>query len=288
MTTVSTWFKRHPAAAFFALTFAISWGGILLLVAPSGIPGTTTQIDNLFSSALLMLLVGPAIAGLLLTGLLDGRAGWHWLRARLFAWRVGVRWYAIALLVTPLLVLATLFLLSLTSSVYLPALFSTGDVVSLLLTGVAIGLMGGFIEELGWTGFAVPRLRRRFGILTTGLIVGVLWGVWHFLVTYWASGDVVGRLSLPDLIPPIVFYVAVLPVYRVLMVWVFDCSGSILIAMLMHATLTSSTLFILQPAATGTALSVYYLVLAGLLWIIAAAARGWRVVNTAETAPGLS
>jgi membrane protease YdiL (CAAX protease family) len=258
------------------------------LVAPSGIPGTTAQIDKLFSSALLMLLVGPAIAGLLLTGLLDGRAGWRSLRASLFAWRVGVRWYAIALLATPLLVLATLFLLSLTSSVYLPALFSTGDVVSLLLTGVAIGLMGGFIEELGWTGFAVPRLRRRFGILTTGLIVGVLWGVWHFLVTYWASGDVAGRLSLPDLIPPIVFYVAVLPVYRVLMVWVYDCSGSILIAMLMHASLTASTLFILQPAATGMALTIYYLVLAGFLWIVAVAVRSWRAAEPVETAPGLS
>ena len=47
---------------------------------------------------------------------------------------------------------------------------------------------GMLFEELGWTGFATPTLRRRNRVLATGLIVGVLWGAWHFLVTLWGSG----------------------------------------------------------------------------------------------------
>ena len=69
----------------------------------------------------------------------------------------------------------------------LPGIFTSTDKASFLLFGIAVGLGAGFFEELGWTGFAVPRLRRRYGVLTTGLIVGVLWGAWHFLVVVWVS-----------------------------------------------------------------------------------------------------
>jgi len=140
--------------------------------------------------------------------------------------------------------------------------------------------MGGFLEELGWTGFAVPGLRLRYGVLTTGLIVGFLWGAWHFLVTFWASGDSSGALSLPLFLPPLVFYVAVLPVFRVLMVWVYDHTDSLLIAMLMHASLTGSTLFVLKPQATNVALMIYYLVLAAVLWFfvaVVAVAKGGKL-----------
>ncbi len=48
------------------------------------------------------------------------------------------------------------------------------------MAGIAVGLVVPFFEELGWTGFAIPELGKRYGILTTGLIVGLLWGAWHF------------------------------------------------------------------------------------------------------------
>ena len=136
-----------------------------------------------------------------------------------------------------------------------------------------IGLIGGgFLEELGWTGFAVLGLRRHYGVFTTGLIVGFLWGAWHFLPTFWGSGDSSGALSLSLLLPPCLFYVGVLPAYRVLMVWVYDRTGeSLLVAMLMHASLTASSLFILAPSAKGVSLMIYYLLLAAALWVIVAA-----------------
>ena len=61
--------------------------------------------------------------------------------------------------------------------------------------GIAVGLGAGIFEEMGWTGFAIPRLRLRYGVLSTGLIVGVLWGAWHFFVNFWASGVTSGELS---------------------------------------------------------------------------------------------
>jgi hypothetical protein len=64
------------------------------------------------------------------------------------------------------------------------------------------------------------------------------------------------------------FYVVALPAYRVLMVWVYDRTASLLVAMLMHASLSASTL-ILRPRTTAGHLT-WNLLLAAALWIIVA------------------
>jgi hypothetical protein len=183
---------------------------------------------------------------------------------------VGARWYAAALLLGPLLVAAVLFGLSLGSPVFLPGIVTTDDRVALLLFGLAWGLIGGgVLEELGWTGFAVPRLRLRYGALATGLIVGLLWGAWHFLIAFWASSALAGGQSLAIFVAGfLAFYVVALPAYRVLMVWVYDRTASLLVAMLMHAFLSASTL-ILQPQTTAGHLT-WNLLLAAALWAIVA------------------
>jgi hypothetical protein len=90
--------RRHPVPTYFALTFAISSGGVLLAVGPGGLPATLDQRTLVG----LTMLGGPAIAGLLLIGLVDGRAGYRELVCRLLTWRVSWRWYTVALLTTPL------------------------------------------------------------------------------------------------------------------------------------------------------------------------------------------
>src|SRR5205823_13967652 len=102
----------------------------------------------------LAMLIGPPVAGLLLTGLVSGPAGLRDLRSRLLRWRVGAYWYVVALLATPLLSAATSFALSLASPAFLPAIVTTEDSASLLLACVAAGLLVGIFEELRWTGLA--------------------------------------------------------------------------------------------------------------------------------------
>ena len=121
----------------------------------------------------------PSVAGVLVTGLVAGWAGVREILSRLCKWRVGVRWYAVALLTAPLLTTAILFALSLTSHEFLPTILTTKDKGGVVLTGVVLGLVVCFFEELGWTGFAVPTFRKRHGIFATGLFMGLLWGLWH-------------------------------------------------------------------------------------------------------------
>jgi membrane protease YdiL (CAAX protease family) len=268
VTTVTAFIKRYPILTYFTLTFAISWGGILIVIGPGGILGTKEVSEGLMPFVYLATLLGPSLAGILLTGLVDGRAGFRELLSRLLRWRVGARWYAVALLTAPLLITATLFVLSLTSPVFLPVIVTTDDKVSLLLAGIVMGLVVGFFEELGWTGFAVPRLRLRYGGLATGLIVGLLWGAWHFPLF---SGSVSSSGALPPALYLSVLLFSFLPAYRVLMVWVYDRTGSLLVAMLMHAPLSASQLILIPLAISGVQFVTYDLVFTAALWVFVAA-----------------
>lgn len=277
MTTITAFVRKHPGLSYFALTFAISWGGILLVIGgPAGIPATPQEFERLLPLAIPAYIGGPSIAGLVLTGLVSGRAGYRALWARLLKWRVGVRWYAVALLSAPLVFAVVHLVLSRFSSVYLPGILTTSDRASLLLSGLAGGLIVGILEELGWTGFAIPQMRLRRGMLATGLIVGALWGAWHlFPEDIWAARISAGGLPLTPfmIVNGLGFLIGQLLAFRVLMVWVYDRTGSLLVAMLMHVSLTACT-FIIGPSAlmiTGVPLLIYGLVLSAVWWVIVAA-----------------
>jgi membrane protease YdiL (CAAX protease family) len=285
MTTIKAFIKRHPLLSYFALTFAITWGLFVLAVGgPGGIPATKEEFTTLPLGAILAVLVGPSVSGIVLTGLVYGREGFRDLLTRMRRWRVGARWYAVALLTAPLVSTAVLIPLSLISPVFLPGIFASEAKVSFVLMGIVVGLIVGIFEELGWTGFAVPTLLKlRYGVLSTGLIVGVMWGAWHLLGNdIWASVATSGGL------PPALFAVGVglvllvgqLPAYRVLMVWVYERSGgSLLLAILMHASYSAST-FILGPVAGPGAMSGASLLAA----VLASAAATWVVVGVLAVA----
>jgi membrane protease YdiL (CAAX protease family) len=242
----------------------------MVVGGPSEILGSPELLGTRFALVLLAWLAGPSVASILMTGLVHGRDGLRDLLTRMTKWRVGARWYAVALLTAPLLVTAVLLALSLTSPEYLPTILTTSDKVSLLLLGIVGTLVGGIFEELGWTGFATPTLlrRMRYGVLPTGLIVGVLWGVAHLALYYWgASGDLSGALLVAVVAANVLAW---FPPYRVLMVWVYDRTESLLVAMLMHGSATGS-LVIFASLAPGWPLFTFLLVFGAVLWVVVTA-----------------
>jgi membrane protease YdiL (CAAX protease family) len=267
--------KKHPVLFYYLLAFAISWGGLYIgSGGPAGFPDSKAQFEQMLPFFIPTLLAGPSLAGLLMTALVDGRAGFRRLFLRLFHWRVGARWYAVALLSGPLVLLTVLLALSQFSPGFLPGIFTVPQPASTLIAGVIAGLIVGLCEELGWTGFAVPHLRQSYSPLAVGLITGVLWGAWHiFLNVIWVSQAYTGGM------PPAIFLalrglgdlIGLLPAFRVLMVWVYEHTGSLLIAILMHAGLTAATM-VLEPAGiSGQALVIYDAASAALMWAVVAA-----------------
>jgi membrane protease YdiL (CAAX protease family) len=265
--------SRHPVAAYFALTFAISWGGVLAIGRSDPASGGSWQSDPKLPLLIVAMLAGPSLAGLLLTAIVSGRAGLRDVGSRLVRSGVGARWYAVALLTAPLVFTIVHVALSRVSPVYLPNLPGAGSAASFLMAAIGGALFVGGLEELGWTGFAVPRLRRRHSVLATGLLVGVPWGAWHLLTNdIWIASAFSGDRS------PAVFMTATgvsllagqLPAYRVLMVWVDDRTGSLLIAVLMHTSLAACT-FAFGLSVTGAAFLLYAFGLAVAWWIVVAA-----------------
>lgn len=101
----------------------------------------------------LAMLCGPSIAGLLMTAMVDGQAGLSQLFQCMKRWRVGWRWYTIAVFSMPLLTLA---ILEAFNSFVSPC-FAPGFVAF----GILAGLFAGFMGEIGWTGFATHKLLAR-------------------------------------------------------------------------------------------------------------------------------
>ncbi len=256
--------KRHPILTYFILTFTISCGGIFIVLGPGGIPATAERLEALGMAVYLAMLAGPSLAGILLTGLVHGRKGFRELFSRLFKWRVDVRWYAVVLLMAPLLITIILLVLSLFSNEFFLRIFASDGKTQILLTGIMIGLIVGIFEEVGWTGFVTPQLRKRFSILTTGLIVGIPWGVWHFLL-FWGKDSFSGALPLIILLGRLFFW---LPAVRVLIVWVSDRTGSILLAILIHASVVASQFILMPLIMSETSILTFIIGWAATLWVI--------------------
>ncbi len=236
--------KKHSVLVYFVLTLIISWGSLLLVMGIGGILGTVTVPEERIPLLYVGMLLGPTTAGLVMTGLTRGRLGFRDLFSKLRHWRVNIRWYLIATLTAPGLVAGALVVLSRFSSLYVPGILTSSDKTSLVISGLFAGVLVGIFEELGWTGFAIPKLRLKYGILATGLIVGFVWGLWHmplFIASARTSQEVAPLIKLSVLL------FSFLPAFRVLMVWVYDRTKSLLVAMIMHMSQTATTLIFAIP-----------------------------------------
>ena len=275
MHALTTSVRTHPLPWFFGVTFLLSWGAIVtaVWVVTGGLSPTPEQFQRTIPATVPAMLLGPAVASLVLTGFVSGREGYRELWARLLTWRVDRRWYLFALLVAPVTLAAPVLVLWISSLDYAPRIATEPDRAWTLVTGVVLGLVVGLLEEIGWTGFAVPRARQHYSVLWTGVLAGVVWGAWHFFVNYWGGGGTNGGVPLAIFMSLWVAAVLAgqLTAYRVLMVWVYDHTGSLLVAALMHASL-SAFQFILNPLAPGVPQQVYPWGQAAIMWLLVAAA----------------
>jgi uncharacterized protein len=212
---------RDLLIPFFLITFLITWGiGAFAIFLPAQFQALVGELSDT-SPIYFLAIAAPTISATILTFARDGWSGLRSLYARLFRWGFGLRWYLLVLLVIPAVGwIATRF----TGA---SPLKTFNDLTEFFLLLIYMLLTGPLCEELGWRGFALPRLLDRFNPFFASLILGVIWGIWH-LPSFFVGGMVQAGLSLP------LFLLTAL-LLSFFVTWVFQhTGGSVLITVLVH------------------------------------------------------
>lgn len=228
--------RRHPVTSFFVLTFAISWGlaGMFWVLRSLGLGFLSGGRPGLGAQLLFLLAVwGPNFSAVLIIWIIDGQHGLRELFSRLSPRRASAVWWAAALLV-PLGVQAVTILLAKPFAEVGFAHLAPNSLTS-LLTFLGLSVIGGPLgEELGWRGFALPRLIERMTPLSASLLIGVAWAAWHIPVLVVPQ---IQQAFLPPGFPVLAFPVYVLAA-SVLSGWIYLRGGQCLwLAALFHLAL---------------------------------------------------
>jgi len=234
------------------------------------------------------ILCGPTVAALIMTGTIEGRAGVRSLLGRLVLWRVGIQWYLFALLGVPLIMVVG----TMVYSGDLPKLGALGGLLFLpnyLLSFLLVVVLGGpLFEEIGWRGFALPRMEPLHGPLLASVILGLLWALWHlpeFLVPSWAASSGGGSIT------SIILFALIDITFAVVITWVFNNTrASVLIAILLHTSIDafSETLGAIFPAkavASGFPLLIGFGVVAVVIIVLTRGRLSYERLVEAQSAP---
>jgi membrane protease YdiL (CAAX protease family) len=182
---------------------------------------------------------GPTVAALIMAPLAGGRGALGKLLKSLTIWRAHIGWYVAIFALPPLLTAASVFIVDRSG-----ATLARLDWIALLANiplAYALALpFGPLGEELGWRGFALPRLLSSLGPVSASFILGTVWTFWHVPMMLWSPGA-----SMPSFMPLstssiLIYWVQVTSITAMMTVLFLRTGGSVLLAVLAHMTFNTA------------------------------------------------
>ncbi len=241
---------------FFSLTYIVSW--ILWIAAAAILRVATPQHSAFLAISGFLYLVGvfaPALVALALTARADGRKGTLTLLRRTVKWSVGARWYVFAVGYMAAIKLAVALLLRIATGAW-PAFGLEPVYITAIAIPLSTPVQAG--EEIGWRGYALPRLSARLGLSSASIALGVIWACWH-LPFFFISGTDKSGQSFP-------VYLLGVTALSVAMAWLYwRTNGSLLLTMLMHAAVNNTKDIV--PSAVSAATNAFSLSSSRVAWL---------------------
>ena len=226
----SAWTKKYALPLYFVLAYAFSWAvEIPIALSVQGVIPTEIPLAMHYFASF-----GPLLAALVVVSVSEEGPGLNRLFHGLLKWRVGAG-YALFAIVFPLGLFAVAVVASWIMQGAFPDLRLLNQVDYLPPVGVlpALGLWlltYGFGEEMGWRGYALPRLQASRSAFSSALLLGTLWAGWHIpAIFYRDTYMALGILALPLLL----FSVCIA---SIVITWLYNgTQGSLLMVILFHA-----------------------------------------------------
>lgn len=270
--------QRYPLPVFFALAIGLTW--IFMITDALGSHGILP-----FRLPLpLMVVMGymPTLAAVIVVGLTRGREGVRALFRKLLITRVGIGWYLFAIFaIAAVAVIAVVLYNNFGNGPALPILSSNVPdlpvwqlALTILPMFLVIGIVNG--EELAWRGYAVPQLQQKYNALTSSIIMGVIWSVFHLPLFFTVTGSSQAEMSIVS------FTISTVSL-SILYTWMLNNTrGSVLLAYLFHASAnTWSQVFSVDHSNRFIDWSVTGLLV--ILAVIVVAAAGAENLSTKNT-----
>lgn len=249
--------QKKPVLSYFILTFLISWVGAFALVARKLVLGEPiSKLDGILMFPIMIL--GPPLASLILNYLNGAKKAVRDIFVRMHPGRIRRTWL-MALLIPPAVILLVLLILSKTiSPAYRPGSF---------WPGFSFGIVAGILEEMGWMGFAFPNLIRNRTALSGGIILGLIWSIWHLpVINFLGSASPHGE----DWLVYFLSFTTVMTAIRVLIAWIYQNTESLLLCQLAHISSTGFLVVFSPSPITPAQEPVWYFAYAFVLWMIVA------------------
>jgi membrane protease YdiL (CAAX protease family) len=236
---------------FFAITFLASW---TCFIGARWLAGPAQPV------VVLLGVFCPAIVAVSLTVRDEGADGLVALLRPLLQWNTGARWYVFALGFMAVIKLSAAVVHRALLGVW-PRFGSDSVFLMLAVTMLSVVIGGQTGEEIGWRGYALPRLAARFGFGPAALILGLMWAVWHFPLFLLQQSDLHGQ--------SIAVYVLQVVAISVAMTWLYVKSGgSLLLTMLLHAAINNTKDIV--PSAVRGATNSFTMAGSPVAWITVA------------------
>ena len=244
---------------FFFLTYVLTWACFTIVVWMSYRPAPTAPTLGLVRGFLLLVgTFAPSLVAVGITAHAEGRPGVSALLRRTVQWQVPMRWYLFAIGYLPAIKLSVALAHRVLTGSW-PRFGTESWYIIVAAIAVSTPVQAG--EEIGWRGYALPRLADRYGFGGASILLGLIWSCWHLPIFFLKGADKYGQ-SFP------VWTVQVVAL-SVAITWLYaQTNGSLLLTMLMHSAVNQTVGIV--PSANANPGNPFSLRVSLVMWLTAA------------------